>query len=479
MAEAKYIVVIDMETSRFVGMVGKKNEDGTVSVVTAEEENAGDSVRRGNVYHRESTGMSMKRLVEKLKNKMADKLPDYRIEKVYVGVGGQSLHSIGHVETKHLSLGATVSENDLRTLDEQCRAFRPEMDVAGIAPPVYYVDGKRVEQPKGLPGGQIEARYKLIVGRPVRNQVAGCMELARLPLAGLIVSPLALAGATLGREEKEAGCVQIGFHAGVTSVAVYRQGTLAHLSVIPLSLQLITGDLMKTLNLSEPDAEWLKTTYGLSLAGKGTNADREKITIDGREIDPERLNALIEGRVKEIVENVYKQVELTGDMASLGAGIVLAGRASGLKKLPELLQQRFKMEVSYATVREEYLERNSDRIGSNPDYMTAVSLLIQATENCLQYIPPFVPEPIVLPEGGKDPLDPFGGSSGRKGGKGGKGGKGESGGKDEREGEDDRGGLNKLIETIKKIGKGNIDVFNDKEWETGKTKKPKENEYGK
>lgn len=469
MADAKYIVVIDMETSRFVGMVGKKNEDGTVSVVTAEEENAGDSVRRGNVYHKESTGMSMKRLVEKLKNKMADKLPDYRIEKVYVGVGGQSLHSIKHMEMKHLALNATVSENDLRALDEQCRAFRPEMDVAGIAPPVYYVDSKRVEQPEGLPARQIEAHYGLIVGQPVRNQVTGCMELARLSLAGLLVSPLALAEATLGREEKEAGCVQIGFHAGVTSVAVYRQGTLAHLSVIPLSLQLITKDLMTALNVREPDAEWLKTTYGLSLTGKGKNADRqEKITIDDREIDPERLSALIEGRVKEIVENVYRQVQLTGDIASLEAGIVLAGRVSGLTKLPELLQQRFNLEVTYATVREECLERNGDRTGNDPNYMTAVSLLIQATENCLQYIPPYVvpeePKPVETPDvvqtpqreggtAGQDPLGPFGGSDGGIN-------------------EPKSTGLDKLFKRIKEI-----DFFMD-DREMRKTKKPK-NEPGK
>jgi cell division protein FtsA len=427
-----------METSRFVGMVGRKNEDGTVSVLAAEREDAGGSIRRGNIYHKESAGRLMKRLVEKLQNRIVDKLPDFRIRKVYVGVGGQSLRSVEHFEMKTLSLGATVSGNDLRALDEQCRTYRPDMeDVVGMAPPVYYVDGKRAEQPEGLSAGRIEAHYKLIVGRPsIRHCVMDCVKLAGLQLAELIVSPLSLAGATLSREEKETGCALVGFDTGVTSVAVYQQGALVHLSVIPLGVRLIVGDLMKTLKLREQDAEWLKTTYGLSLAGKGKNAGhpQEKIAIEGREIESKRLNAIIEGRAKEIVENVYERIRSAVDIASLKSGIVLAGNASGLEKLPELpelLHQRFNLEVTSASIRKERVERNGNGAG-DPEYMTAISLLIQGTENCLQHIPPPKPEP-----------EPAGGGEARPDG----GRVGDPGGKSDRQ--KGKNGLSQLINRIK------------------------------
>jgi cell division protein FtsA len=407
MAHANYIVVIDIETSRFIGMVGEKGEDGKVSVLAVEEENASGCIRRGNIFHKEETSRQIKRLVEKLRNRISSELPDYRIQQVYVGVGGQSLRSIERVEMKTLSLGATVSKKDLYVLDEQCRAYRPkeeEADVVGIAPPVYYVDGRQVEQPEGLPATRIEARYGLIVGRrAIRMQVKDCVKEAGLQLAGVIISPLALAEATLGREEKERGCALIGFDIGVTSVAVYRQGAPVHLSVIPLGARLIIEDLMKTLDLKEHGAEWLASYYGLSLAGreKSNGYPQGKISIDGQEVEPERLNTVIEGRVKEIVENVYERVrKSTGDdIASLGAGIVLAGNASDLKELPELLRQRFKLEVTSAAIRQEWMDGNGNR-DSNPKYMTAISLLIQGTENCLQYIEPPKPkqEPVPEPE---------------------------------------------------------------------------------
>ncbi|MDR2140061.1 MAG: cell division protein FtsA [Tannerella sp.] len=421
MVDANYIVAIDIETSCFIGMIGSKNEEGRISVLAVEREEAdGSSIRRGNIYHKESTGRLMKRLIEKLQNRIVDKLPDFRIEKVYVGVGGQSLRSIEHFEMKTLSMGATVSENDLRALDMQCRAYRPDMeDVVAIAPPVYYVDGKQVEQPKGLPAGRIEAHYKLIVGRPsIRNCVMDCVKLTGLQLAGIIVSPLALAEATLGRKEKETGCVLMSFDTGVTSVAVYQHGSLALLSVIPLGVQLITGDLMRTLKLRKEEAEWLKITYGLSLAGQEKNADHPqgKIAIDGQKVDSVRLNAIIEGRIKEIVENVYERIRSMGDMASLSSGIVLTGNASDLKELPELLRQRFNLEVTPAAIRKERMEKNENRV-NDPKYMTAISLLIQGTENCLQHISPpkpVEPEPedveTLRPEGGLTDKKPTGAS---------------------------------------------------------------------
>ncbi|MDR2042308.1 MAG: cell division protein FtsA [Tannerella sp.] len=406
---ANYIVVIDIETSRLIGMAGRKNEDGRISVLAVEEEKAGGSIRRGNIYHKEEAAGLIKRLVEKLQNRISGELPDYRIRKVYVGVGGQSLRSIDHTELKSLSLGATVTKSDLQVLDEQCRAYRPELDdVVGIAPPVYYVDGKRVEQAEGLPATYIEARYKQITGRPsIRTCVMDCVQRAGLQLAGLIVSPLALAEATLGREEKEAGCALIGFHTGVTSVAVYRHSELVHLSVIPLGAGLIIGDLVKTLKLQEQDAEWLKRSYGLSLAEKekSNGYPQGAIAINGQEVEPRRLNAVIEGRVKEIVENVHECVRLSGDIASLGAGIVLAGNESNLKELPELLRQRFKLEITSATIRQERMEENERRLG-HPNYMTAIGLLIQGTENCLQYIAPPDPEPVVVPKQDEPEIKP-------------------------------------------------------------------------
>jgi cell division protein FtsA len=376
-------------------MVGKKLANGAISVLAKETEDAGGCIRRGSVYNVEETAHRISRLALKLQNKLSDKLPDFRIEKIYIGVGGQSLRSIEHSEVKILPADAVISDEDLRMLDAQCHTYKPEMlDVLGSSPPVYYVDDKPADHPVGIPGKRIEARYKLIVGRPsIRNLIENSIKRTNVSLAGIIVSPQALADVLFTPDEKELGCALINFGAGVTSIVVYRGGTLIHLSVIPLGGRLITKDLT-SLPLVESEAERLKTTHGSALINK--EKEDAVIEIAGRKVDPNEINVIIEARAREIVDNVYARVKTTCEIDSLGSGVILAGGAAALKNLPELVRQCFRQDVRYSNIRKEWIDGDEESAG-NPDYMTAVSLLIRGTENCASYYvappPPNLPDP--------------------------------------------------------------------------------------
>ena len=70
MAYTDFIAAIDLGTSRIVGMVGKKNEYGVLSIIAYEVENSGNCIRRGCVYNVEETANKIKRLVRKLENKL-------------------------------------------------------------------------------------------------------------------------------------------------------------------------------------------------------------------------------------------------------------------------------------------------------------------------------------------------------------------------------------------------------------------------
>lgn len=394
MTHANYIVAIDLGTSHLVGMVGQKNANGTLSILAEEIEDPAASIRRGCVYNVKETAQRIHRLILKLQNKISNRLPGFLIEKVYIGVGGQSLRSIDHTEVRTLNTDEVVTEEDIRVLDEQCQAYNPELlDVLGISSPVYYLDDKYAANPVGIPCRRIEARYKLIVGRPsIRKFIVNSLEHAKIELAGIIVSPLSLADAMLSQNEKDLGCVLINFGAGVTSVVVYKGGNLIDLSVIPLGGELITKDLM-TLHLVKSEAERLKITYGSALMDKNKEGTIPLTSTDGagmREIEHNEINMIVEARAKEIVENVYARVAETREIDALGAGIILSGGASALKNLSELVQERFVQEVRFSTIRREWLD-NGEEILGDPDYMTAISLLIKGTENCALYNAPKAP----------------------------------------------------------------------------------------
>lgn len=388
MSYTDFIVAIDLGTSHIVGMVGAKNSAGVFSILAYEMENSASCIRRGCVYNVEETANKVKRLVRKLENK----LNGAKIAKVYVGLGGQSLRSIDHSVVKSLGQDGVVTSEEINALSKECHNYHPDMlDVLSIVSPDYLLDDKQEPNPVGIPCNRIEAHYKLIVGRPSlrRYVINSIKDRAGIEIVDFIVSPLALANAVLSEDEKGLGCALIGFGAGVTSLSVYKNGKLVDLSIIPFGGHLITKDIT-SLHIVESEAERLKVTYGSAVVNKDSDFPIQLQSSEGmgiREISLGDLNTIIEARVKEIVENVYARLEATGLIDSLGAGIVLSGGSSSLKNLLEVVRERFKMDVRFSSLRKGLVE-NGTVFANNPEFLVAVGILLEGTENCALYVAP-------------------------------------------------------------------------------------------
>lgn len=396
MAYIDFIAAIDLGSSHMVGMVGTKGPAGTLSIIAYEVENSDTCIRRGCVYNIKDAAGKIVRLIRKLENKLGGS----RIGKVYIGVGGQSLRSINHAVSRVLGSG-TVTEEVLKELDQDCWQYRPDMlDILDIAAPAYFLDNQPEAHPVGLGCSRIEARYKLLVGRPsLRHAVTTNMaEQTRLDVAGVIVAPLALADLILTEQEKQRGCALVDFGAGVTSVTMYKDGNLAGLYVIPLGSHLITRDLM-SLGMLEKEAERVKRTYGNAIWEKDN--EQQMVTVDladgqhSGEIKLSDINMVVEARSREIIENIYARLEDAGVARESGYSIVIAGNGAALKNMREALGERFKMEVRYASVRKDLIA-DGEMIANNPEYTTAAALLLKGTENCALYIAPEPERPKVV-----------------------------------------------------------------------------------
>ena len=223
-------------------------------------------------------------------------------------------------------------------------------------------------------------------------------EQIKLDVAGVVVAPLALADLILTEQEKLKGCALIDFGAGVTSVTVYKDGSLAGLYVIPLGSHLITRDLM-SLGMPEKEAERVKRTYGNAIWEKDN--EQQMVTVDladgqhSSEIKLSDINMVVEVRSREIIENIYARMEDAGVAKDPGYSIVIAGNGAALKNMREALSERFKMDVRYASVRKDLIA-DGEMIANNPEYTTAAALLLKGTENCALYIAPEPERPKVV-----------------------------------------------------------------------------------
>ncbi len=383
MAQSEFIAALDLGTSKMIAMVGKKNEQGLLSVVASEKIDSGLCMRKGYVYNVEDTGAKVGLLISRMNNKLSPK-----IEKVYVGVGGQSIHM--ELYSAFRQVDGIVSESDLLAMSKECSAYDPELyEVIEILSPEYYLDGHLTVEPKGLECKKIEARYKLILGRPsIKNNLKVSIEQkAKTEIAGYFTIPVASAEAVLIEREKELGCALVEFGAGVTYVSVYKNSFLKHLVAIPLGGNVITKDI-STMNILENEAENLKVNWGSAVVELD---DQVKIE-EHPQIKINDLNAVIEARLDEILANVLEQIKISGFEDVLGAGIIITGGGSNLKRIADALRKKSGLEVRLAAVKKSLVNQAVDWANDNSN-SAVVGLLCLGKENCA------APAPIVESNG--------------------------------------------------------------------------------
>jgi cell division protein FtsA len=393
-----YIVAIDIGTSHIAGVIGKKHEDETFSIIAYGVENCVSCIRRGNIHNIKDAANHIANLLENLENQTNGN----KIDKFYVGIGGQSLRAIDHIESMKIKNGSAITENDLISLSKQCLIEKSDtFNIIDIAQVTYYIDGQKETTPVGISGKMIEGRFKLIIGRDsILDNINKCIqEIVEKDVAGILVSSQALANATLSNREKEIGCVLIDFGAGVTNVSIYSRGELLHTSVIPLGSNLITQDLI-SLNLTRTEAERLKIKYGSATTNKNDDDVTVDVDMDGLKhtISINELNIIIETRTAEIVENIFARINEVTNFKSLAAGIILAGCGAKLKNFKELIKKKCNIKVRNAEIRNELI-RDSHKIAKDPLYMNAISIMFNGTIPCITaLIPKSKPENDISPK---------------------------------------------------------------------------------
>lgn len=376
MTQSGFIAVIDLGTSKIKGIVGRRNENGVVSVLASSFIESGNSIRRGMVYNIEQAGANVQKLVMMLEN-----ILERRIGKVYVSLSGQSLFSIDFSEVLKISKGM-VTEEEIGRLRKSAEKFIPELKRNySIADVEYYIDDKPEPNPVGVTGSEIEAVFKLIVGRPnlYANIEKSIGAKTDIKIADYIVGPIASAAITLTDEEKELGCAFVDFGAGTTTVSVYKGGILRRMVVIPFGGKNLTKDIC-SLNFTENDAEELKIKFGKAIDGQDSSQFVSPFSSKP-DVDLAELNKVIGMRLDEITANIKEQIRLSGYEGQLGAGLIITGGASQLKNLDLYLKQKLKMQVKKASAKK-MLVNNAPELIQDPSYTQTLGMLFFASEDC-------------------------------------------------------------------------------------------------
>ena len=334
MVSKEFIVAIELGSSKMTGIAGKKNLDGSIQVLACVKEDSSSFIRKGVVYNIDKTAQCLTNIVSKL-----EKLLKTHITQVYVGVGGQSIRSIRNVITKDLPNETLVTQEMVVELMDANRNMRyPDQQIIDAAVQEYRVDSQLQLDPVGVQCSRIEGNFLNILQRKTfYNNLNKCFETANINIAEFYLAPLALADSVLTETERRSGCALVDLGADTTTVSVYSKNILRHLAVIPLGSNNITKDIA-SLQMEENDAEKMKLKYASAYTDNNDIDNNMKYSIDAeRQVETRKFVEIVEGRLEEIVANVWCQVPEEYCDKLLG-GIILTGGGSNMKNIEKAFQ---------------------------------------------------------------------------------------------------------------------------------------------
>lgn len=368
----RYIVAIEIGSSKIRGAVAVADEAGMVDVIAAEEEKLIDSVRYGCIQNVDVSN-AISRVCERLE--AYPRLKDATITGAYVGIGGKSLSSrIVEVSTT-LPAEMEITSQLVADLKAKAEAMVDDTrDVVDVVPVRFTVDNKTQNNPVGSYGQQLGARMATVscipqIKRMIRRVLS---ERLGLDINGYIVRPLAEAAMALTDDERRLGCMFVDFGAETTTVSIYKNGAPVYLVTLPMGSRNITIDLT-SLNYIEERAEEIKRISGNAMPQEGIR----RPGADG--IDYTEVNNYVHARAAEIVQNILAQIEYAGlKAADLPGGIIIVGGGARLRGFNDLLGKQGKMKVRMGSVQGPV--RISDGAIHPAETLDVISLLLAASK---------------------------------------------------------------------------------------------------
>lgn len=336
--EPRYIVAIEIGSSKIKGAVATVDADNTLSVIAIEEDKLVNSVRLGCIQNVANVAGSVNAIVSKLQNRISPR----KIKAVYVGVGGRSLVAIPREVERTLHDEMEITRQILDDIKLQAEKLPIERDVVAVETGEWIVDNmSSYTDPEGTYGRHIRASLSVIACKSqiMRNISLVINDKLGLKINGYLVRHTAIADLVLTVDERRLGCMLVDFGAETTTVSIYKNGALRYLATIPLGSRNITRDIT-ALNYLEEKAEELKKLASADPSIKAQSRDR----IDS--INLTDVNNYVQARAGEIVANIAEQSVYAGFRPEdLPGGVIITGGGSKLTGFSGLLAAQTKLKV--------------------------------------------------------------------------------------------------------------------------------------
>jgi cell division protein FtsA len=317
--------------------------------------------------------------------KEAELMAGVSVDRLYIGISGEHVEARGSMGV--VAVGDDeITPSDVHRVHEVARAvpIPPDREMLHAIPTEYIVDGQRgIKDPVGMAGTRLEAEVYLVTcSSGAATNIRKSVSRAGFRVQGLVLEPLASARSVLTEDEKEVGVAMVEVGGSTTDVAIYYEGKIRHVAIVPLGGTTVTQDLVKGLAIPFAEAQRAKEQHALAFTQLVDPQETVELPGPGpgqrRNVARELIAHITEQRLDELFGLVHQELTRSGLPERLGAGIVLTGGTAALPGLVQLAQQVFAAPVRLG-VPGEGLSGLADSVG-RPRFATAVGLALYGAE---------------------------------------------------------------------------------------------------
>ena len=381
---SRYAVGIDIGTTTVRCVIG--HLDGTTGTPTIVGVGAAPNsgMRKGTVAHLQGPAQAIDAALGE-----AERMSGYQVSGASLSINGS--HILSTKTDGMIAVGAMdheINHDDIMRIEEVATIGKvpANREILEVVPHSYRLDGQdNIKDPLGMTGTRLEINANVISAlAPQLQNLHKSADMAKVAAHATIPAVLASARAVLSEQQRENGVAVIDFGGSTTSIAVFEEGDLQHVAVIPMGGVNVTNDLAIGLKTDPEIAEKVKLAHAVAVPretseGVSVTNEGETITFDTREIDE-----IVEARLEEIFEAVAKELKRAGRAGQLPSGIVLVGGSAQLKGIADYtkralgLAARVGKPTGFAGV--------ADHI-EEPQFASVIGLMLTDAEGATQPAP--------------------------------------------------------------------------------------------
>jgi cell division protein FtsA len=344
------LVGIDVGTTKVCALIGEVSRDGALTIIGKGTVPA-TGLKKGVVVNIDQTVSSIAQAVEQ-----AERLSGYKIDRAFVGVGGQHVESQNSPGTVAVSgHHREVTREDINRATEVARAIQipSNREVLHVLPRDFSVDDQEgVKDPMGMSAIRLGVEVHIVTASATAVQnLTKCVLAAGVKIDELVAGSLASAEAVVSPTEKELGVAVADIGAGTIDLVLFADGSPLHTAVLPVGGNNVTNDVAIGLKTSLQVAEELKVRHGTCDLRAVSEDDQIAVSTlgeeAGRQVSRLEVSQIIEARMRETFELLRAEMQQAGH-GMLPAGIILTGGGAQLAGVAELGREVLEMPVRIA-----------------------------------------------------------------------------------------------------------------------------------